>query len=254
MNESITGKTKVLIIEDIPEIMRSQVRLLTQAGFDVYQATTGEEGLAEALRIHPDIILLDVQLPDTNGYMVCEMIKNRPELEEAFVVFITGSKVKSEDQAKGLELGAEGYITRPIPNRELLARVVSFERIKQTEKELRLAREELETLNKYLRSSNQDLQNFAYAISHDLQEPLRMISSFLSLLEKKYHQELDDAAHDYINFAVDGADRMKDMIKGVLDYSRVTTKGRSLSHSQVGKHASKPWIIWQSSLMRAVPG
>ena len=225
MNKSNTGETKVLIIEDIPEIMSSQERLLSQAGFDVYQATTGKEGLAEALRVHPDIILLDVQLPDTNGYLVCEMIKNQPELEETFVVFITGSKVKSEDQAKGLEMGAEGYITRPIPNRELLARVVSFERIKRTEKELRLARKKLETLNADLTRSNEDLQNFAYAISHDLQEPLRMISSYLSLLEKRYHQELDDSAREFIDFAVDGADRMKNMIKGVLSYSRVATHG-----------------------------
>ncbi len=127
------------------------------------------------------------------------MIKNKPELEEAFVVFITGSKVKSEDQAKGMEMGAGRLHNPPHPHRELLARVVSFERIKQTEKELRLAREELETLDTFSYTvPTRICRILPMPVSHDLQEPLHMISSFLSLLDKKYHQELDDAAHELL--------------------------------------------------------
>lgn len=66
-----------------------------------------------------------------------------------------------------------------------------------------------------------DLEQFAYIVSHDLQEPLRMISSFLSLLQKKYEHGLDDKAKAYINYAVDGGNRMKDMINNLLEYSRV---------------------------------
>ncbi len=72
-----------------------------------------------------------------------------------------------------------------------------------------------------LRESNERLEQFAYAASHDLQEPLRMISSYLRLLENRYADELDAEAREFIDFAVDGADRMRGMIDALLDYSRV---------------------------------
>lgn len=229
MEQTVDDRTRILMIEDDPDLIRVQEKLLGEAGFEVHSARTGEEGLAAARKILPDIILLDVKLPDTNGYLICELLKSDPLFEDTFVIFITGSKVKSSDQAKGLEMGAEGYIARPIPNRELLARMISFERIIRSEKELRRKSQMLDELNKELVNSNDDLQAFAYAISHDLQEPLRMIASFLTLLEKRYAGELDQDAREYIDFAVDGAERMKEMIQGVLNFSRVTTRGEELT-------------------------
>jgi light-regulated signal transduction histidine kinase (bacteriophytochrome) len=74
---------------------------------------------------------------------------------------------------------------------------------------------------KELAISNKELEQFAYIASHDLQEPLRMVSSFLTQLEKKYGNALDDKAHQYIHFAVDGAKRMRQIILDLLDYSRI---------------------------------
>ncbi len=76
-----------------------------------------------------------------------------------------------------------------------------------------------------LEASNERLEQFAYAASHDLQEPLRMVSSYLQLVESRYADELDEDGREFIEFAVDGADRMRDMIEGLLEYSRVETRG-----------------------------
>ncbi|WP_306056259.1 sensor histidine kinase [Natronococcus wangiae] len=73
--------------------------------------------------------------------------------------------------------------------------------------------------------SNERLQQFAYAVSHDLQEPLRMITSYLELLERRYGDELGEDGEEFIEFAVDGAERMRAMIEGLLEYSRVETRG-----------------------------
>ena len=88
--------------------------------------------------------------------------------------------------------------------------------------ELRRTQEELER-------SNAELQQFAYIASHDLQEPLRMVSSFMQLLQRQYKENLDDKAHQYVEYAVDGANRMSLMINDLLQYSRVKTKGKELS-------------------------
>lgn len=79
-------------------------------------------------------------------------------------------------------------------------------------------------LNEDLLRSNKELENFAYITSHDLQEPLRMISSFTQLLAQQYHDRLDDKAKEYIGFAVEGAKRMYDLINGLLAYSRISRK------------------------------
>jgi len=76
-----------------------------------------------------------------------------------------------------------------------------------------------------LQESNERLEQFAYAASHDLQEPLRMVSSYLRLIERRYADELDDDGREFIEFAVDGADRMREMIDALLQYSRVDTRG-----------------------------
>ncbi|WP_126665023.1 PAS domain-containing sensor histidine kinase [Haloterrigena salifodinae] len=76
-----------------------------------------------------------------------------------------------------------------------------------------------------LEASNERLEQFAYAASHDLQEPLRMVSSYLSLVENRYAADLDSEAEEFIAYAVDGADRMRQMIDGLLEYSRIDTQG-----------------------------
>ena len=88
------------------------------------------------------------------------------------------------------------------------------------------AEEKLAELNKELYRSNNDLEQFAYFASHDLREPLRMVSEFLTLLEKRYKDSIDEDGRSFIDFAVQGAKRMQEMIEGLLDFARVNTHGR----------------------------
>lgn len=96
---------------------------------------------------------------------------------------------------------------------------------KNYEKKLKTLNRDLKKRAEELALSNADLEQFAYVASHDLQEPLRMVTSFLMQLEKKYSDRLDDRAHKYINFAVDGAVRMRRIILDLLEYSRVGRQG-----------------------------
>lgn len=92
---------------------------------------------------------------------------------------------------------------------------------KEQEDALKILNKKLQVQTKELLKSNQELEQFAYIASHDLQEPLRMVTSFLTQLEKKYYNELDDKGKQYIEFAVDGAHRMRNIILDILEYSKI---------------------------------
>ncbi len=87
---------------------------------------------------------------------------------------------------------------------------------------------QLEELVERLEASNERLEQFAYAASHDLQEPLRMVSSYLQLIERRYGDQFDEDGEEFLQFAVDGANRMREMIDGLLAYSRIETEGNPL--------------------------
>ena len=105
------------------------------------------------------------------------------------------------------------------------------EALDEMRQKLEAAIDDLEQTVQRLEASNDRLQQFAYVASHDLQEPARMVSSYMSLLESEYGDELDEEAQEYMDFAVDGADRMQAMIDGLLDYSRVETNAEEFSET-----------------------
>lgn len=122
----------------------------------------------------------------------------------------------------------EAVFMKDMADRAALA-IANARLFMEAQAELELRRKAETEIKKYaseLEKSNEDLQRFAYIASHDLREPLRMVSSFVQLLKKQYEQRLDEKADQYIGFAVDGAERMRKMIDDLLEFSRVQTKGR----------------------------
>ncbi len=138
--------TKILVTDDDPGMLSLTTEFLRQAGYEVMEARTGQECLQVVRAHHPDLVLLDVMLPDTTGTEVCKHIKADDDLLDTFVILLSGIKVSSADQADGLNVGADGYIIKPISNKELLARVQSLIRIKQAEDALRQKEKEQQEL------------------------------------------------------------------------------------------------------------
>jgi PAS domain S-box-containing protein len=133
----MTTAPRVLVVDDSPTMLEIYVTLLRDTGWTVSDARNGAEALQRAAECPPDVVLLDVVLPDISGIEVCRRLKGQPATRDCLVALISSDETGSDRQAHGLESGADAYIARPIPHRELLARVQALVRLKQTEDALR---------------------------------------------------------------------------------------------------------------------
>jgi len=113
-----------LIVEDAPEFVAMLVPTLEGEGFDVTVATTGNDGIAAATERHPDLVILDVTLPDVDGFEVCRVIRT---FSDSYVVMVTG-RHDEIDKVLGLTVGADDYLTKPFNPRELSARISAMRR------------------------------------------------------------------------------------------------------------------------------
>lgn len=128
---------RILVVDDDPDILFATARVLKKEGFEVIHAETGGQCLEQVEKDNPALILLDVELPDILGTEVCAKLKSDPEHQKKFIIMLSGVRTSSDDQADGLDLGADGYIARPVPNRELVSRVNSMARLIRAEREVR---------------------------------------------------------------------------------------------------------------------
>lgn len=114
------GGKKILIIEDEPDIVRGLRDALEFEGFQVESRDTGAEGLSAATEWTPDCVLLDLMLPDENGYRICETLRGR---DPVVPIIILTAKAQEVDKVRGLEAGADDYVTKPFSVAELIARI-----------------------------------------------------------------------------------------------------------------------------------
>ena len=142
----MTEAIKILVADEAPEVLSGTARILTQAGYGVLVAETGEAALQSARENQPDLVLLGVDLPDIDGFDVCRQLKSDPRTSGIHIIFITRRRRSVEATSVGLDKGADDYIQRPLANIELLTRVRAVLRLRQAERKLQQYERHLEEL------------------------------------------------------------------------------------------------------------
>jgi len=189
----------ILIVDDTPANLLLLVRMLTQRGYKPRTVLSGKLALEAARAEPPDLILLDIAMPEMNGYEVCEQLKADEALKDIPVIFISALH-ETLDKVKAFRVGGVDYVTKPFQFEEVFARV-------QTHLQLR----RLERLR----------DDLTHMLIHDLRNPLAVICCFLDFLEFHEAQTLSANAQELVTVARRSAEDLLNMIASLLDVSKI---------------------------------
>ncbi|MGE5479782.1 MAG: response regulator [Chloroflexota bacterium] len=215
-------KDVILIVDDNTDNLKIVGEQLREHNAELIIATSGEMALNFLSRRTPDLILLDVMMPEMDGFELCRRIKENPNTAETPIIFLTG-KVAEEDVLRGFELGAVDYVPKPFRNAELLARV-------RVHIDLRRARKALQENNTALEKANLQKNELMGIAAHDLKNPIYSISMLAKLLRDEAglsQEEVKEFAQDIVT----SAERMLELIVSLLDLNALED-GRIAFHPE----------------------
>jgi len=205
-NIQTVNRFEILLVDDSPEHIEAAVSVFRESNFMVRVATKGSTALKLLEQHTPDIILLDVYIPEMDGFEICKMIKSNPKFCNIPIIFLTSSN-DADSIKKGFELGAQDYVVKPFNISELLARV-------NTHIKLRRQAESLIEVNR-------ELDSFCYSIAHDLKAPLLSITKLSEYLVSDYMHKLDDDGHDLISNIQEKSTEVLGIIDHLLEFSKM---------------------------------
>ena len=245
----------ILIVDDEPNNLRVLSNLLKQQGYKVRAVLSGEMALSAAKLTPPDLILLDIMMPDMDGYQVCHQLKNDSDTCQIPVIFVS-AKDQGFDKVKAFAVGGVDYITKPFQVEEVFARMechlkLNYLQMKLEEQNYQLqgeicqrnaAEKALKEQNEQLRQeierrqmtelalqksnqdlarSNADLEQFAGIASHDLRSPLATINGYAQLLQMRGKEQLDDKCNNFVEQILKLCDRTDLLIGELLSYAHL---------------------------------
>ncbi len=205
----------VLVVDDEP-INRSLIRASLGATCEVVEAGSGPEALAILAERSVDIVLLDVMMPRMSGYEVCKRIKD--EQREYLPVLLVTALGEQEDKNRGLEAGADDFLTKPVDRRELILRTRAFLRLREQEKVIRRQLEELQRLQ----SAKDEL---VALLVHDLRSPMAGIVAHLQLLQEELHGQQATDVQQALRAADTALARMEETLQvRLIEEGRLSTR------------------------------
>ena len=209
----------ILVVDDTPANLEVLFELLDEKGFEVLTATNGESGIKRAKHAQPDLILLDVMMPDIDGFETCLRLKAHEKTRNIPIIFMT-ALTKTDNKVKGLELGAVDYITKPIQAQEVMARIRTHLTIQQLQNDVQAKNRDLTAALERERELNALKSRFISMASHELRTPLTTMNVSADLLQRYGHRMSDEKKDEELGLIKKTIKRMTGLLDEVLMASK----------------------------------
>lgn len=213
--ENSNETNQVLIVDDIPENLQVLSNILYEKGIEISFATNGKQALETIAYNPPDLILLDISMPEMDGYEVCERLKKSPETIDIPVIFLT-ARTQTEDVIKGFEIGAVDYVTKPFNASELVSRVF-------THLELKKSRDIIDRQNMELKELNATKDKFFSIVAHDLKNPFNTMMGFAELLLMNFERMEKEKVKKFHRLMYKASKNGFDLLENLLQWARAQT-------------------------------
>ncbi len=219
-------KSKILIVDDEPGNVLLLEQMMIQEGYDRLHSTSDStQSLGLFTEVQPDLVLLDLNMPQMDGFEVMEQLK-KADPESLVPILVLTALKDEETKLRALRSGAKDFLSKPFDLTEASLRIKNLLEMRflhqEVQKHNQILEDQVQVRTAELERSTEELANFAYIASHDLQEPLRKIITFGDRLAGKFGSVLNDTGKDYIDRMQKSAIRMKGLIDGLLHFSKVT--------------------------------
>lgn len=206
-------KHKLLLVDDLPQNLIALRSILEQDDRDIITCLSGSEALQILLRQQISLILVDVQMPDMDGYEFVEILKSHPATSSIPTIFVTAISNEPKYLNKAYDLGAIDFLFKPLNTEITRKKVNSFLKIWDYEQELK-------GLNKKLQEKNNELEQFAHIIAHDLKTPLGNIKTLIEVIEEDFAKDLKGQASDLFEMVKTSSTSMSKLIDDLLYYTK----------------------------------
>lgn len=203
-------KGKILIVDDVAQNIQLIANFLKE-DYELAFALRGKEAIHQALNNDFDLVLLDIMMPEVDGFKVCEVLKAEEKTKEVPVIFLT-AKTDHQSISRGFELGGVDYITKPFNGSELKARV-------KTHLELKRSKQALKEKNRELLKSNNIKDKFFSIIAHDLKSPLNTFVSLTALMEENYEDFSEEERKDFLQTMSQHSRQLNKLLNNLLQWS-----------------------------------
>ena len=208
-------RPKVLLVDDVEANLVALEGILGRMPCDLVRAGSGNEALRLLLKEEFAVMLLDVQMPDMDGYEVAQHARDNPETRHVPIIFVTATHATEESILRGYDTGAFDLLFKPIDPYILRSKVQVF-------LDLYLGRRRLQAEIAAHKQTLAEVEAFNYSVSHDLRAPLRPLDGFSEVLLEDYGDKLDDRGRNYLTRIRAAAQRMGQLIDDLLELSRVS--------------------------------
>ncbi|MDM8529189.1 hybrid sensor histidine kinase/response regulator [Anaerolineales bacterium HSG24] len=210
----------ILIVDDNPTNLGVLVDYLEAYDLEIVTAMDGLEALEIVEEEAPDLILLDVMMPKLDGFETCQRLKANPVTQDIPVIFMT-ALASEDDKVKGFESGAVDYVTKPVQQREVLARVTTHLSIQAQAKQLQAQAEKLQTQADELKAANDSKDKFFSIVAHDLKGPFMPLLGHLEIMHETAETLPPAQIKQISGFSYRVAKRVFDLLEDLLTWARM---------------------------------